>query len=352
MPWFLGVAGSKASYNYAMHDRSPAQHSPLITRRTVSRPITIEGVTLFTGAPGRIEIRPNFETVSTGGRDSTRGVRFCVHGAGGQTQTFAAHIDNLASEARRTVLRAPAAISAQSAPVATAGVQTVEHLLSALWGLGITDALIDVQGPEVPVGDGSSLFFVEALRPHVAQLKGPVCDPIVITRRIEIVDERDPGVKIVATPLERASVAPRLELQYDLDYRPQQTGITLRQSYTYVHQWSELGEGGEAAIAYARELAPARTFCTFAEAQALRQAGLFSHLSPRDMLVLGPDARPIENALRFDDEPARHKVLDMLGDLALVGTCRPIVGCVHATRTGHAHNHRMAAALLREFGQE
>ena len=67
------------------------------------------------------------------------------------------------------------------------------------------------------------------------------------------------------------------------------------------------------------------------------------------MLVLGPDARPIDNTLRFDDEPARHKVLDMLGDLSLVGQHRPIIGRVHAIRTGHAHNHRMAAALLREF---
>lgn len=340
----------------------------LIPRRTLSRPVIIEGVTLFTGAPGRIEIRSNLEPNGEGESLASRrsGVWFRVHTAEGPAQAIAAHIDHLAPESRRTVLRAGTATAgASTAGAAAPGVQTVEHLLSALWGLGVTDALIDVRGPEIPVGDGSSAFFVEALRPYVVPINvegGPSCDPIVITRRVEVVDERDPGVRIVAEPLESGGGGgvPRLVLQYDLDYRPQQTGITLQQSHTYTHEWCGVGAGvgGEKrsqrspASTYATEIAPARTFCTFAEAQALRQAGLFAHLSPREMLVLGPDASPIENALRFDNEPARHKVLDMLGDLALVGACRPIIGRVHATRTGHAHNHRMAAALLKEFGCE
>jgi len=74
----------------------------------------------------------------------------------------------------------------------------------------------------------------------------------------------------------------------------------------------------------------------------MQKAGLFRHLTVRDMLVVGPDG-PIENTYRFPDEPARHKLLDLIGDLALVG--HPIGGSVVATRSGHALNHEMARLL-------
>jgi UDP-3-O-acyl-N-acetylglucosamine deacetylase len=76
----------------------------------------------------------------------------------------------------------------------------------------------------------------------------------------------------------------------------------------------------------------------------MRKMGLFAHLTPAQMLVIGPDG-PVENAYRFSDEPARHKVLDMLGDLALAGAGRPIHGRVTAWRSGHALNHAMARRL-------
>ena len=75
----------------------------------------------------------------------------------------------------------------------------------------------------------------------------------------------------------------------------------------------------------------------------MKQLGLFQNLTTRDMLVIGPKG-PIDNAYRFPDEPARHKLLDLIGDLALVG--RPLVARVHAVRSGHALNHAAARALL------
>jgi UDP-3-O-acyl-N-acetylglucosamine deacetylase len=96
---------------------------------------------------------------------------------------------------------------------------------------------------------------------------------------------------------------------------------------------------------YATAIAPARTFSTLDEAVAMRKMGLFAHLTAAEMLVIGPDG-PVENAYRFSDEPARHKLLDMLGDLALAtGGTRPIQGRVTAWRSGHALNHAMARRL-------
>jgi UDP-3-O-acyl-N-acetylglucosamine deacetylase len=99
--------------------------------------------------------------------------------------------------------------------------------------------------------------------------------------------------------------------------------------------------GGDAK-AYIGQVAPARTFSTLAEAQAMRQMGMFAQFTPKDLLVIGPDG-PVDNALRYPDEPARHKVLDMVGDLSLCG--RAIIGRVVATRSGHWLNHEMARAL-------
>src|SRR5690606_8732256 len=119
-------------------------------------------------------------------------------------------------------------------------------------------------------------------------------------------------------------------VRYELDYGP--GGPMLPQAAVW---------DGTAAM-YTREIAPARTFCTDREAEAMRRAGLFANLSPREMLVIGPDG-PIENTCRFENEPARHKLLDVIGDLSLVG--RPIQADIVARRSGHALNHELARLL-------
>ncbi|MBY0456124.1 MAG: UDP-3-O-acyl-N-acetylglucosamine deacetylase, partial [Gemmataceae bacterium] len=97
---------------------------------------------------------------------------------------------------------------------------------------------------------------------------------------------------------------------------------------------------------YVREVAPARTFATLAEALQMQQAGMFSHLREGDTLVIGPDG-PLGGPYRLPEEPARHKLLDLLGDLSLAG--RPIIGRVVANQSGHAMNHELAAALVGAF---
>src|SRR5690606_28612812 len=97
---------------------------------------------------------------------------------------------------------------------------------------------------------------------------------------------------------------------------------------------------------YMKEIAPARTFSLLPEAKALWDRGLCRHLSPRDVLVIGDDG-PIENEFRFENEPVRHKLLDLVGDLYLLG--RPIQGRIVAYRSGHELNHRLVARLLEQM---
>jgi UDP-3-O-acyl-N-acetylglucosamine deacetylase len=210
---------------------------------------------------------------------------------------------------------------------------TVEHVLSACIGLGVWDAEIIIQGPELPIGDGSAAIFLEALRARTESGERHAPEPCVIASALRVQDPRDPQSWIEARP--RAE--PGCAYRYELDYGPAMADVLPSQSASIVLN------GESTAAEYAREVAPARTFSFEAEAQAMRAAGLFTGFSPRDLLVIGPQG-PIDNAWRFDNEPARHKLLDLIGDLALIGA--PIQGEIVAHRSGHALNHTMARAIL------
>lgn len=209
-------------------------------------------------------------------------------------------------------------------------VATTEHVMSALAGLGLWHVDVHLEGVECPILDGSAAGFVDALREVPA---GAPMPPLLLTRRVEVKDDR--GASIVAEPLGDGELA---RYTYELDYgaaspvRPQAASWDLSRS-TYIH-----------------DVAPARTFSLLAEVEAARRAGLFAHLTPRDMLVVGDDGRPIDNAWRFPDagcvstEPARHKLLDLIGDLALLG--RPLHARVVARRSGHALTHQFCRAVL------
>jgi UDP-3-O-acyl N-acetylglucosamine deacetylase len=281
------------------------------TRQTLAQPVEIAGTGLFTGRPVVLRIAPTA---------AGTGVTFARAGA---EAPISAHIASLAPQppgipARNTSLAA--------APGAT--ILTVEHLLSALVGLNITDALIEVDGPEIPIGDGSAAIFVEALARAGTRLLESQIEPLTIDREIVV---ESGGSRITARP--RAT--PGCRYTFELDYGPGPIGA---QTATF-----EMDSTEGSAARYTAEIAPARTFCLQAEAEAMRAMGLFTSLTPRDMLVFGPEG-PIENTLRFTNEPARHKLLDLIGDLAL--TARPLQMDITATRAGHALNHAMARALL------
>ncbi len=200
-------------------------------------------------------------------------------------------------------------------------VSTVEHLLAAFYGLRIDNALVEVVGDEIPGLDGSARPFVEAIREAgIVELKAQrktlrLESPLVV---------QDGDVSIVALP-----AGGGLSIDYHLA-EPEGGGF---QSVSFVLS----PESFEA------EIAPARTFVAKAEVEALLEAGLGKGASRENTLVLGP-AGPENGETRLPDEAARHKILDLLGDLALSGL--DLEAKVIATRSGHRTNHEFVRALL------
>jgi UDP-3-O-acyl N-acetylglucosamine deacetylase len=200
---------------------------------------------------------------------------------------------------------------------------TVEHLCSALVGLGVTDCLAELEGPELPILDGSAAPFANAID-AVGLDHTPAPEPIRLRAPVRV---EQGGACVLLEPADAPSYA------YTLDYGPSSPLPATTVSW----------DGSPDA--YRRDIAPARTYCLRSEAELMRSFGLFTSLSPRDMLVLDDaTGAPIDNALRFADEPAHHKLLDLIGDLALTG--RPLCARVTAVRSGHALHHQAARAVL------
>ncbi|MFZ2872950.1 MAG: UDP-3-O-acyl-N-acetylglucosamine deacetylase [Phycisphaerales bacterium] len=200
---------------------------------------------------------------------------------------------------------------------------TIEHLMSALAGLGVWHAAVKFEdGPEAPILDGSALPWVAALKPALGP--GAAAEPLVLRERVEVAHG---DATIVAVPRARG-----WSYTYVLDYG---AGSPIRAQRA---AW----EG--CPRAYEAEIAPARTFSLRREAEAARAMGLFPHLTPREMVVVGDDGAPIDNAWRIANEPAAHKLLDLIGDLALLG--RPLQADVVATRSGHALTHEFCRRVL------
>lgn len=282
---------------------------PPIHRRTLAAPATLQGVGLFTAKPASLTIHP---------AKPGAGLRFQL-----AHEEALAHIASLSSSPiHHAFASLPPRCTCLALPSGQIG--TVEHLLSALTALGVTDALITLDANEVPILDGSALPFVQAILDAGLSTLEQTIKPLFPPRPFRIEGD-DASAYIEIHP------DPSPSYRYDLDYGA--SSPIPRSSAT----WSADPDD------YAANIAPARTFCLEREAIAMRQLGLFTHLTPTDMLVIGPRG-PIDNTLRFPDEPARHKLLDLIGDLALVG--RPIAARIHAVRSGHALNHAAARALL------
>lgn len=228
---------------------------------------------------------------------------------------------NVVPSPRRTMLKA-----------GEATIETVEHCLSALAGLGINNALLRLHGPELPSGDGSALPFVEPLRAAgIAEQDAPrrtfkLMEPVVVS---------EGDASIAALPADSPG---GMRVLYELDYGANSARIP-HQAFGYDPSRDN----------YATEIAPARTFSLKEEAEALWGAGLGRHLTPRDVLVIGDDG-PIQNSYRFDNEPVRHKILDVIGDLSLVGA---VVECqIVAHRSGHGLNRQLGMKLMRILARE
>ena len=200
---------------------------------------------------------------------------------------------------------------------------TVEHLLAALCGLGVDDALVEVDGPEVPVLDGSAAPFVILL--HEAGLR-PLAVPRLYLKVLKTVEAVHGAKSARLVPCDHFEV--RYAIGFDhplLRHQAYATRITAR--------------------SFTEAIAPARTFGFLREVELLRKSGLALGGSLENAVVIG-ETGVLNNKLRFDDEFVRHKMLDAIGDLALIGY--PIIGHVVAHRAGHALHTEFAAKLLQE----
>jgi UDP-3-O-acyl N-acetylglucosamine deacetylase len=271
-------------------------------QRTLRRPAVVDGVGYWSGRRVSVELLP---------APAGSGVVF-VRGDGGVPVRSAATVDNRVEAVQRTALA-----------VAGVRVEMVEHVMSALAGLGVDCCVVRVSAEELPGLDGSAQAFVAAVdAAGVEDLGAPVV-PLVVDEVVRVGDDES---WIEVSPPRH----PGLSVEYELDYGAGPIGRqTLAIKVT--------------PETYRADLAAARTFITCADAERLRAAGLGLSSTHRDLLVFDATG-PIDNPLRWPDECVRHKVLDLVGDLALVG--RPLHAHVRARRSGHRLNAAAAARLL------
>jgi UDP-3-O-[3-hydroxymyristoyl] N-acetylglucosamine deacetylase / 3-hydroxyacyl-[acyl-carrier-protein] dehydratase len=277
-----------------------------LLQRTISREVSLAGPGLFSGEVATLTFAP-------AAPDS--GITF-IREQGERVANIQAIVQNVAKRPRRTCLRN-----------GSLHVETVEHCLAALSGMGIDNATVKLSGGsagEVPGGDGSSKPFVELLSDAgVEELDAPA-DPLIIRKPIQVV-HGDATLAALPGPTDH------LEIIYDFEAGPP----IGRQTISF-----HLGDDD-----FVNQLAPARTFVFEQEANEMRNRGIGKHLSHKELLVISPTG-PIDNSFRFPDECARHKVLDLIGDLYLVG--RPIRGRLVAHKSGHELNHLLARRLLEQ----
>ncbi len=278
-------------------------------QRTISREATVTGPGLFTGEETTVIFVPS---------QANSGITF-IREFDGKVATIPAVMENMLERPRHTCLRN-----------GTLRVETIEHCMAALAGLGIDNAAVRVIGGptgELPGGDGSSEPFVNALVEAGTVELAADQSPLIIKRPIQLTRD-DASIAALPGPTDR------LEVIYNFE-GPAPLG---RQTFSF-----HLGEDD-----FVKAIAPARSFIFESEVESIQSRGFGKHLTAKDFLVIGPDG-PVSNAFRFADECARHKVLDLIGDLYLVG--RPVYGRIIAHKSGHVLNHMLAKRLLEQQNQ-
>jgi UDP-3-O-[3-hydroxymyristoyl] N-acetylglucosamine deacetylase len=272
----------------------------MTTQRTLRRPISCTGIGLHSGNKVSLTLRP---------APPDTGIRFRRTDAGGAE--VEARVEHVASMQYATGLARGAAV-----------VETVEHLLAALASQGIDNLVVELNHVEVPIMDGSAAPFVYLIHEAGIRRLGVPRACLKIVRPIELArgDKR-----IALYPADRFKVTYTISFDHPL----------LRHQARTVEVTPET---------FADEIAPARTFGFLKEVEMLRQRGLALGGSLENAVVLG-ETGPL-NTLRFEDEFVRHKILDAIGDLALVG--RPVIGHLVVERGGHALHAAFAAKVLAE----
>ncbi len=276
-----------------------------LKQRTIQNPVETEGRGLFTGESVVLRFKP---------APPHSGIVFDLLGHN-EPVRISATVDNVTKRARRTSLRN-----------GTYAIETVEHCLAACTGMEIDNLIIELTGHEVPSLDGSSRNFIDLIQKAGIDTQDAQRELYVIGEMIRV---HDNDAELIALP-PLPGGGETLEIHYVLDYGPD-SPIGYQ---SYVVRLSP--------ETFTREIASSRTFVLEQEAMYLRSQGLGTHLTYNDIVVYGKNG-PIENELRFPEECVRHKILDLIGDLRLLG--QMIAGRIYARKSGHALNHE----LVRRF---
>jgi len=275
-------------------------------QRTIARPCTVSGFGYWSGHNVRVEFHP---------AEVGHGIVFVRHDL-----QPAIRIPATVDHRLDTPLRTTLAVDGER-------VEMIEHILAALAGLDVDNCEVRVDAAEMPGCDGSSLPFSEAITTAgIVSQAAPIAACLLVDRTLRLSHD-DAWVEA------RPGVRGGFTVEYHLDYGAD--GPIGRQSLSL----------DVTPETFRRELAPSRTFMRLDEANRLRSQGIATRATTRDLLVFDHQG-PIDNRLRYADECVRHKMLDMVGDIALAG--RPIIGHIVAHRSGH----RLNAALVRVLVEE
>lgn len=272
-------------------------------QNTLIRSVTFTGVGLHSGAPVTMTVHPAAED---------HGICFRRTDVVTGDAQVPAQWDAVVPSRLCTLVANAAGVS----------VSTIEHIMAALAGSAIHNALIDIDGPEVPILDGSAAPFVSGFLDAGIVAQGAPVRAIRVLKAIEVRE---------GEAVARLEPSEMLEIAFQIDFAEAAIG---RQDKVL-----NMANG-----AFVRELSDSRTFCRSAEVVAMRERGLALGGTLDNAVVFEGDKVLSPGGLRYADEPVRHKMLDALGDLALAGG--PILGRYTGIRAGHALTNRLLRALF------
>ena len=303
-------------------------------QRTISKPVSMSGIGIHTGTECKLTFKPAPEN---------HGIKFVRVDLGGNPE-IPAIADNVVDVSRGTTIG-----------IGEAKVHTVEHVLAAIVGHQIDNIIIEVAGIEPPVGDGSSLLFCEALQKAGFEQQTVPKDYLIIDQTI-LHHEDDNQIDIVALPLDNYRVTVMVDYQNPA-LGSQHTGLF------------------DLEKEFVKEFAPARTFCFLSEIEELADQNLIkggdldnaiviidrdfnkkeyknltSKLGLKEDMFAGNNGVLNNKKLRFNNEPVRHKLLDLMGDLALIGA--PVKAQILAARPGHKANVEFAKQVRKLYQQK
>lgn len=276
-------------------------------QHTLKNTFTVKGIGVHSGAP---------VTMTIGPAPASAGIAFIRTDVKFKRNIIPARWFNVTETRLCTVIANPEGVS----------VSTIEHLMSAFAALGVDNAFVEIDGPEVPIMDGSALAFIEAI--SAAGLARQTAARRVMRIKKTVAWKED-GKEVTLSPSEVSAFS------FEIDFDNKTVG---RQKYA--HMLDETG--------YSRDIAPARTFGFLHEVEALRKMGLARGGSLDNAIVINGDKIMNKDGLRFQNEFVRHKILDAIGDIYLAGA--QLIGRYHGIKAGHAMNNKALHMLFSQAG--